>query len=561
MAYRSLGDILVAQGSAGRDAIQAALHKQKAANSPRRLGEVLLDDGIMTPEQLICALAEQSGFVCCPVDNPGEKILLLETLPYPFLLEHRMLLLADGEKPAAILTDEPSDWAGLEALRLQLGADLPVYLLPLDRMDSALEAARSFAENNLGAMMKEAEAFEASGWGDEEEHLRDLALEVPVVRMVNLIITQAVERRASDIHVESGEYKLRVRYRVDGVLYEAEQIDIKHHAAVISRLKLLAQLDIAERRIPQDGRIKMNIQGHDLDMRVATTPTIYGECVVIRLLNQQDVELSFPSLGLPAREQAAFQKMIEAPQGFILVTGPTGSGKTTTLHTALTHLNSEKVKIITIEDPVEIRLPSVNQIQMNSKVGMTFANGLRSIVRQDPDIVMVGEIRDSETADVAIQASLTGHMVLSTLHTNDAAGSVARLTEMGVENYLIASALTGALAQRLCRRICPECSEEYTVPGGQLSDFPEATEAEYTLRRGRGCEYCDGTGFRGRIGLYELIVVDEDMRSLIHKTSEAGPIRELARKKGTRLLRESGWQAILRGDSTVEEVRRVTQWA
>ncbi len=561
MAYRPLGDILVARGAAGRDAVQSALHRQKAAEKPMRLGDVLIEDGVITPEQLTDALADQSGLSRCTAEKPSEHLLLLESLPFPFLLEHRMLLLADGETPRSILTDEPSDWSGLEAVRLQFGAQLPVQLLTLPEMDAALDVARSFAENNLSTLMKEAESFSETEWGDEEEHLRDIALEAPVVRMVNLIITQAVERRASDIHVEAGEYILRVRYRVDGVLYEAEQIDQRHHAAVISRLKLLARLDIAERRIPQDGRIKMNVQGFDLDMRVATTPTIYGECVVIRLLNQQNVELNFPSLGMPQHEQAAFQKMIEAPQGFILVTGPTGSGKTTTLHTALTHLNSEKVKIITIEDPVEIRLPSINQIQMNSKIGMTFANGLRSIVRQDPDIVMVGEIRDSETADVAIQASLTGHMVLSTLHTNDAAGSVARLAEMGVENYLIASALTGVLAQRLCRRICPKCSEAYTVSGEQLGDFPGATEAEYTLHRGRGCEFCDGTGFRGRIGLYELITIDEELRALIHKTAEAGPIRDLARKKGTRLLRESGWQAVLNGDSTVEEVRRVTQWA
>ena len=326
-------------------------------------------------------------------------------------------------------------------------------------------------------------------------------------------------------------------------------------------MKLRARLDIAERRIPQDGRIKMQIQGHDLDMRVATTPTIYGENIVIRLLNQQQVELNFASLGMPDRERKTFTNMVDQPQGFILVTGPTGSGKTTTLHTALTHLNSEKVKIITIEDPVEIRLPGINQIQMNSKIGMTFANGLRSIVRQDPDIIMVGEIRDAETADIAIQASLTGHMVLSTLHTNDAAGSIARLADMGVESYLIASALTGALAQRLCRRICTACTESYPLARSHLSDFPEAVEPEYTLKRGRGCERCDGTGFYGRVGLYELMTANDEMRELIQQSPEAGPIRELARKNGTKLLRECGWQTMVEGISTVEEVRRVTQWA
>jgi general secretion pathway protein E len=561
MAYRQLGDILVAQGAVGRDDVQSALRTQLADGGKVRLGEVLVDSGKITSANLAAALAAQFDLPLCACENPAEHLLITEDLPFAFLMEHRTLLLAGADgKISSAITDDPSDWSAFEAIRLPYGKELPLQVVSTEQMDEALDKIRSFADNNLNTLMKDAEIVEAGDWSDEEEHLRDLALEVPIVRMVNLIIAQAVEKRASDIHVEIGEHRLRIRYRVDGVLYEAEQIDKKHQAAVVSRLKLLARLDIAEHRVPQDGRIKMQIQGHDLDMRVATTPTIYGENVVIRLLNQQQVELSFGSLGMPDREQQGFKKMIEDPQGFILVTGPTGSGKTTTLHTALTHLNSEKVKIITIEDPVEIRLPSINQIQMNPKIGMTFANGLRSIVRQDPDIIMVGEIRDSETADVAIQASLTGHMVLSTLHTNDAAGSIARLAEMGVKNYLISSALSGVLAQRLCRRICPHCSEPYTVAGSHLADFSEATAAEYTLHRGKGCEHCDGTGFYGRMGLYELLVVDDEMRSLIQRTAEAGPIRQLARSKGMRLLRESGWDAVMSGASTVEEVRRVTQW-
>ncbi|HNX52379.1 MAG TPA: ATPase, T2SS/T4P/T4SS family [Pontiellaceae bacterium] len=561
MAYRQLGDILVAQGAVSRDEVQAALRAQQADVGKPRLGELLVQSDKITSAALAAALAAQADLPLCACEQPVDHLFLNENLPFAFLVEHRILLLAGAAGQAAsAITDDPSDWSAIEAVRLSYGQQLPVAVVSAEQMDAALEKIRSFADSNLNTLMKDAEIVEAGDWSDEEEHLRDLALEVPIVRMVNLIITQAVERRASDIHVEIGEHRLRIRYRVDGVLYEAEQIDKKHHAAVVSRLKLLARLDIAEHRIPQDGRIKMQVQGHDLDLRVATTPTIYGENVVIRLLNQQQVELSFSSLGMPLREQQGFTRMIEEPQGFILVTGPTGSGKTTTLHTALTHLNSEKVKIITIEDPVEIRLPSINQIQMNPKIGMTFANGLRSIVRQDPDIIMVGEIRDSETADVAIQASLTGHMVLSTLHTNDAAGSIARLAEMGVEKYLIASALSGVLAQRLCRRICPHCSEPYTVSGTHLVDFPEVTEASYTLHRGKGCEYCDGTGFRGRMGLYELLIVDDEMRSLIQRTAEAGPIRQLARSKGMRLLRESGWDAVVSGASTVEEVRRVTRW-
>jgi general secretion pathway protein E len=559
MAYRPIGDILVANGCANRDAIEAAMRKQSEGGGLPKVGKILVDSGAIQPSELVRALSEQYDLPVCPHEKPAEHLFLEEHLPFPFMMEHRVLFQTLEDSMCAI-TDDPSDWSSIEAARLHHGEALPVYLVGESQMDEALTKVQAFAENNLKSMMAEAEVFQAGEWGDEEEHLRDLALEAPVVRMVNLIITQAVEKRASDIHVEIGDYNLRVRYRVDGVLHAAESIDKKHHAAVISRLKLLAKLDIAERRIPQDGRIKMQIHGHDLDMRVATTPTIYGESVVIRLLNQQHVELNFSSLGMPDHEEKLFTSMVDNPQGFILVTGPTGSGKTTTLHTALTHLNSDKVKIITIEDPVEIRLQGINQIQMNPKIGMTFANGLRSIVRQDPDIVMVGEIRDAETADIAIQASLTGHMVLSTLHTNDAAGSVARLTDMGVESYLIASALTGALAQRLCRRVCPHCAEPTTVSRSFLSDFPEAVEPEYTLYHGKGCEQCDGTGFFGRMGLYELMGTNDEMRELIQKSPEAGPIRQLARKQGTRLLRESGWEAIIAGTSTVEEIRRVTQW-
>jgi type II secretory ATPase GspE/PulE/Tfp pilus assembly ATPase PilB-like protein len=560
MAYRQIGDILVGLGFTSRDAVQAALRRQNEGGGVPEIGKILLENGDIEPDQLCCALSEQFEIPVCPVDKPIDHLCLDEDLPYPFMIEHRILFIREEDK-ISVITDDPTDWSSIEAARLYKEDVHAVYLVPTSLMDDALVRVEDFAANNLGTMMQDAEVFEAGDWGDEEEHLRDLALEAPVVRMVNLIITQAVEKRASDIHVEIGEYNLRVRYRVDGVLHEAESIDRKHHAAVTSRMKLLAKLDIAERRIPQDGRIKMQVSGHDLDMRVATTPTIYGENIVIRLLNQQQVELNFSSLGMPEREETLFTDMVEQPQGFILVTGPTGSGKTTTLHTALTHLNSEKVKIITIEDPVEIRLGGINQIQMNPKIGMTFANGLRSIVRQDPDIVMVGEIRDAETADIAIQASLTGHMVLSTLHTNDAAGSIARLADMGVESYLIASALTGSLAQRLCRRICPHCAEPYVMSGKQLSDFPEALLPEYQLKRGRGCEVCDGTGFYGRVGLYELMTVNDEMRELIQKSPEAGPIRELSRRHGTKLLRECGWQAMMNGVSTVEEVRRVTQWA
>ncbi len=553
--YQKLGDILVSNGAITRDVLQAVLRQQASDGSNDRLGERLIDAGEINHETLTAALSEQSGFPVCSVSKPESVLELNEDLPFAFMIEHRVLFLRE---PACAIIDDPSDASTLESIQ-HLG-DFSVQLVTWPQMEKALEVAHQFASTKLN--LAESETFEASeSWGDGEEQLRDLALEAPVVRMVNLIISRAVERRASDIHVEADEYSLRVRYRVDGVMHEADRIDKKHHAAITSRIKLLANLDIAERRIPQDGRIKVNVDGHDLDMRVATTPTINGEGIVIRLLNLQQVELKFEKLGMPPRENELFQKIIGQPQGFVLVTGPTGSGKTTTLHTALSHLNRETVKIITIEDPVEIRLSGINQIQMNPKTGMTFASGLRSIVRQDPDIVMVGEIRDAETADIAIQAALTGHMVLSTLHTNDAAGSVARLADMGVEKYLIASALSGVLAQRLCRRVCPYCAKPVEFSQSQLYDFSQATEEKYTFKQGIGCERCDGTGYYGRIGLYELMEVNDEMRALIQHTAEAGPIRELARKNGTKLLRETGWHAILNGETTVEEVRRVTQWS
>ncbi len=321
MAYKQLGDILVSNQCTRRDAIQSALRKQSEGGGSPRLGRILIDDGEITAEGLVNALSEQYGMPVCPHEHPAEHLFLEEDLPFPFMIEHRILLQTAEERLCAI-TDDPSDSATLEAARLYHGARLPVYLVSEEQMDEALVKVHSFAENNIASMMADAEVHSAADWGDEEEHLRDLALEAPVVRIVNLIITQAVEKRASDIHTEVGEYALRVRYRVDGVLHEAESIDKKHHAAVVSRIKLLAKLDIAERRIPQDGRIKMQIHGHDLDMRVATTPTIYGENVVIRLLNQQQVELNFASLGMPATECEPFTRMVSQPQGFILVTGP-----------------------------------------------------------------------------------------------------------------------------------------------------------------------------------------------------------------------------------------------
>jgi general secretion pathway protein E len=389
------------------------------------------------------------------------------------------------------------------------------------------------------------------------EHLRDMASEAPVIRLVNALLSRALESRASDIHIEPFENQLKVRYRIDGILHEIDPPPRQLKAAVISRLKILAQLNIAERRLPQDGRIKVKIGGKDVDLRISTIPTLYGESVVIRLLERSQIFTELESLGFSPDIYKSFNEMIYKPHGMILVTGPTGSGKSTTLYCALQKINDPTKKIITIEDPVEYQLNGVNQIHVKPQIGLTFANGLRSIVRQDPDIIMIGEIRDAETAGIAIQAALTGHLVFSTLHTNDAAGAVARLMEMGVEDYLLASALLGVLAQRLVRRLCIECRAQVPFQSSRVEEFSGYPPA--TVWEPIGCDACSGTGYLGRVGAYELLPATPEICKLIVQRSDANRIRGMAISQGMRLLREDGWQKVRDGVTTLAEVLRVTR--
>lgn len=399
---------------------------------------------------------------------------------------------------------------------------------------------------------------------DEEDvaHLRDMASEVPVIRLVNQMLVRALESRASDVHIEPFENQLKVRYRIDGILHEIEAPPRQLKAAVISRLKVLAQLNIAERRLPQDGRIKIRLAGKDVDLRIATVPTLYGESVVIRLLERGQIFTELESLGFPSAILQQFNDMISKPHGMILVTGPTGSGKTTTLYGALQKINDPGKKIITIEDPVEYQLGGVNQIHVKPQIGLTFANGLRSIVRQDPDVIMVGEIRDAETAEIAVQAALTGHLVFSTLHTNDASGAISRLLEMGVQDYLLSSSLLGVLAQRLVRRLCMTCRKE--VPFSASEDHypelnPQLGGAPKTVWEAVGCNSCSGTGYLGRVGIFELLAATPAICKIIVQRADAGTIRNLAVQQGMRLLREDGWDKVRQGMTTLAEVLRVTR--
>ena len=388
--------------------------------------------------------------------------------------------------------------------------------------------------------------------------VENLANEAPIVRMVNLILAEGVRLGASDIHLEPFEQEIHLRYRVDGVLYPRNAPPLSLYPAVVSRLKLMAGMDITEKRLPQDGRIRVRLGDRDLDLRVAVAPTLHGESVVMRVLNRQSLLLDLEELGLTANNLKRLERLIRVPHGMILVTGPTGSGKTTTLYAALSRLNQPERKIITVEDPVEYELKGVNQLQVNPKINWGFAQGLRTIVRHDPDIILVGEIRDRETAEMAIQAALTGHLVFSTLHTNDSASAFTRLIDMGIEEFLIASTVRGVLAQRLVRRICPECRVKYE-PTPQEASLQQAEAGQtFKLYHGKGCEHCNGIGYRGQLGLFELLIANEEISDLVMKRAPASKIREAGMKNGMRTLRQEGWEKVKAGLTTVSEIVRVT---
>jgi general secretion pathway protein E len=466
----------------------------------------------------------------------------------------------DG-RDLVVATTDPLDLSRLHALELAVGMSVRPVLAREKEISARIDALYA---SGYAADGNSTEPQQMDGIGDDEDvaHLRDMASEVPVIRMVNQMLVRALESRASDVHIEPFENQLKVRYRIDGILHEVESPPRQLKAAVISRLKILAQLNIAERRLPQDGRIKTRLAGKDVDLRIATVPTLYGESVVIRLLERGQIFTELDTLGFPPTLLAKFNEMISRPHGMLLVTGPTGSGKTTTLYGALQKINDPGKKIITIEDPVEYQLSGVNQIYVKPQIGLTFANGLRSIVRQDPDVIMVGEIRDAETAEIAVQAALTGHLVLSTLHTNDAAGAISRLLEMGVQDYLLSSSLLGVLAQRLVRRLCPACRREVAFAGLDVAaaelELQSANNVQ-TVWEAAGCDACNQTGYLGRVGIFELLPATSEICKVIVQRADAGTIRNLAVRQGMRLLRDDGWEKVRQGITTLAELLRVTR--
>jgi len=490
--------------------------------------------------------------------------LELEKLSYKFLKQFKVLPLDLEDKVLTVAMADPSDTETLESIRLFTGYETKIHLGLEHEISDALERFYGNGESGLGKSIDTGDTLSGENLdeGQDIEHLRDMASEVPVIRMVNLMISRAVERRSSDIHIEPFEKEFRVRYRIDGILYNVDSPPIQLKAAIISRVKLMAKLNIAERRLPQDGRIKLKVLGKEIDLRISTLPTLYGESVVMRILDKSDSSLfDLQKLGFPEFMLSKMEKLTSMPHGILLVTGPTGSGKSTTLYSAMKRINLPDKKIITIEDPVEYQMDGINQIHVNSQIGLTFAAGLRHIVRQDPDVIMIGEIRDLETAEIAIRSALTGHLVFSTLHTNDAPSAITRLVDMGVENYLLASCLIGVLAQRLVRIICMRCKTEYPANPENLRALGLSLNGgkPTTLYRGEGCESCGFTGYESRKGIFELMEPDDEIRKMVVSNESSNVIAQYARSRGMKTLKEDGLDKALEGVTTLDEVLRVTQ--
>ena len=543
---RRLGEILTERGQLEAEELEKALAVQSLRRD--KLGKLLSDLGYVAARDVLAALSEQLEIPIVGVAEFPAVSPAIEGLSARFLRQFRFLPLAVEDSTVTLAMADPLDFETISAVRLYTKLNVRALLAPETDILAALEKYFPGEEEATGS----GSAAAAVGGAETQdvEQLRDMASEAPVIRLVNNMIARAVEQRASDIHLEPFEKEFRVRYRIDGVLYNRDAPPRELRAAVISRLKLMARLNIAERRLPQDGRIQLRTLGKEVDLRVSTLPTLYGESVVMRLLDRSAGDFyELPSLGFPETMLARVERLSSQPHGIFLVTGPTGSGKSTTLYSVLKRINLPDKKIITIEDPVEYQMDGINQIHVNPQIGLTFAAGLRHIVRQDPDVIMVGEIRDLETAEIAIRAALTGHLVFSTLHTNDAPSAVTRLTDMGVENYLISSSLLAVLAQRLVRMICPHC---------RVVDERQAA-LDRPVYRGAGCDRCSHIGYRGRLGILELMDVNDEIRRLVVQNADASVLTAAARSNGMRTLKEDGWDKVYQGVTTVEEVVRVTQ--
>ncbi|MBI5526526.1 MAG: type II secretion system ATPase GspE [Deltaproteobacteria bacterium] len=535
-------------------------------SKPGRLGEILVSLKAVPEESVARALCDQLGLTYLD-EVAVEKVDpdLVKDIPINFAKQFFVLPIERVDGSCRVLVADPLDLAALDGVAAILKARVGAVVSTKQKVTDAINAVYDKRARQAESVMddlEEANLDDIAHELEEPEDLLDASDEAPIIRLVNSLFAQAVKERASDIHIEPFEKEIVVRFRIDGVLYEIIKPPKRFQASIISRVKIMAGLNIAEKRLPQDGRIRIKIAGKDIDVRVSVIPTAHGERVVMRLLDKTGVLLNMSDLGLMDEKLSGMRELIHKSHGIILVTGPTGSGKTTTLYAALTEINSPDLNILTVEDPIEYQIKGIGQMQVSPKIGLTFATGLRSFLRQDPDVILVGEIRDLETAEIAIQASLTGHLVFSTLHTNDSATSLTRLVDMGVQPFLVASSLVGILAQRLVRTVCPECREPY-VPSdaeiGQIGLRRETIPRPGFIYRPKGCPKCLSTGYTGRSGIYEMMLIDEEIQALILKNADSNTIKRAAQAKGMLTLREDGAQKVSRGMTTIEEVMRVTQ--
>jgi len=555
---------LFAQGHVTVDQLEQArsIHQK----TPRkRIGQILLEMGVVQEADLLSCLAQQYDLPFIRVDREMVDPKAMETLDRDFIEAHNVLPLCMEDGKLAVAMTDPANVFLLDEVQRKTGMSISVKVCPAEDIKHILgsvqesEGSNNFAVDDL---IKNIEDDDVEVVDTEEQDIADLervAGESPIIKFVNFLIFNAVKEGASDIHVEPGDKKLKIRYRIDGVLFEMMSPPHNMHAPVISRIKIMSNLDIAERRLPQDGRIRVVINKRNVDMRVSTLPTSYGEKIVIRILDTGAAQLTLMQLGMDPDNLSIMERQVNQPHGIIMVTGPTGSGKSTTLYAALRTMDASRINISTVEDPVEYQLDGIAQVQVHDRIGMSFAIALRSLLRQDPDVIMVGEIRDDETARIAVQASLTGHLVLSTLHTNDAPSSITRLINIGVEPYLIAASTNMVLAQRLVRRVCAHCKKSYE-PQPEEAHFIELFGfTSENLFQGEGCERCRFTGFQGRVGVYELLVVDDTYRDIITNDPTVTELRRLCKERGMVTLREDGFRKVQSGITTIDEVMRVTE--
>jgi type IV pilus assembly protein PilB len=550
----SLGYRLVEAGIITEDQLAEALEIQKTSKS--LLGTILTQLGYCTEDEIAKVLAKKTGYKYVSINEIGFNAEVANYITPEIALRNNVLPLYKDEKTLYVAMKNPNDIITIDNLRLMTGMEICPVVVPDMELAAAIENFSNMS--SMEAFDDEDDALIEQN-GSEELDLDDK----PAVMLVNQVINNAIKMGASDVHIEALEKYMRVRFRIDGVLQEILQNNIRLFPSIVSRVKVIGGMDIAEKRIPQDGRATVRYEDRVLDLRIATMPTVFGEKIVLRLLERSQGVVKLKDLHFSERQFDRFQKAIHMPYGFVLVTGPTGSGKSTTLYAVLDEISRLETNTITLEDPVERRMSGINQVQMNNRAGMTFAAALRSVLRSDPDIVMVGEIRDAETAKIAIEAALTGHMVLSTLHTNDAPGAVTRLDEMGVEPFLTASSLVGVLAQRLVRRLCPKCKEEYKISREDLLKIipdlntEEYPDEEFTLYRAKGCITCNHTGYKGREAVFEFLTVSEEMKRLILDRATVAEVKELAIKQGMHTLKDEGIYKVMQGRTSLEEIARV----